>query len=619
MRSVLPPALGRNVSGDNLRMIRYRIELADPQAHRYHVTLTVAAPAAQQRVSLPAWIPGSYMVRDFARHLSGLQARQGAKAVALEQLDKASWTAACSGRAALELSYDVYAFDTSVRAAFLDARRGFFNGTSLCLRVEGREHEPHALTLGRLPVRWSVATAMPAAPGAKPESRREYLCADYDELVDHPFELGEFWRGEFSLRGVPHSLVVTGAWPGFDGPRLLADTRRICESQMTLWHGKRGRPPMDRYLFLLNAVDEGYGGLEHRASTALVANRRELPRLASASATPSDGYVNLLGLISHEYFHAWNVKRLKPREFARLDYSSENYTRLLWFFEGFTAYYDDLMLVRAGLIDEARYLKLLAKAVNGIFASPGRRLQSVADASFDAWVKYYRADENTPNATVSYYQKGLLVALALDLTLRASASASGSADEAAGGGDDKNLDELMRRLWRASNGGPIDEADISRELSALAGRPLQRELQAWVHGSDELPLDALLARAGLQLRPESPGLVAALGLKLSEGPLSGVQVKSVLRGGVAERAGISAGDELIAVDGWRVRRLDDAQQWTTPGDEIELLLVREQRVLNLRLQRPPLGAAAPATTVALVPQDKPTAAATALRRQWLAG
>ncbi len=604
-------------------MIRYRIELADPQAHRYHAMLTVAAPAAQQRVSLPAWIPGSYMVRDFARHLSGLKARQGAKPVPLEQLDKATWTAACSGRAALELSYDVYAFDTSVRAAFLDGRRGFFNGTSLCLRVEGREHEPHALTLGPLPAGWSVATAMPAAPGAKAQSRREYLCADYDELVDHPFELGEFWRGEFVLRGVPHSLVVNGAWPGFDGPRLLADTQRICEAQMTLWHGKRGRPPMDRYLFLLNAVDEGYGGLEHSASTALVANRRDLPRVATAQAAPSDGYVNLLGLISHEYFHAWNVKRVKPREFARLDYSGENYTRLLWFFEGFTAYYDDLMLVRAGLIDEARYLKLLAKAVNGVFASPGRQLQSVADASFDAWVKYYRADENTPNATVSYYQKGSLVALALDLTLRSSAAANAGANEAANkaakDGAEVNLDALMRRLWHASHGGPIDEADILRELATLAGRPLERELRAWVHGSDELPLDALLAQAGLQLRPEAPGLAAALGLKLAEGPLSGVQVKSVLRGGVAERAGISAGDELLAVNGWRVRRLDDAQQWTAPGDEIEMLLVREQRVVSLRLRRPPLGAAAPATTVALVPQDKPTAAATALRRQWLGG
>ena len=310
--------------------------------------------------------------------------------------------------------------------------------------------------------------------------------ADYDELVDHPFELGPFWRGGFDAAGVAHEFVVAGAWPGFDGERLLADTRRICETQIAFWHGKRqARPPFARYLFLLNAVEDGHGGLEHRASTALMAARRDLPR--SGQRGTGEGYPSLLGLISHEYFHAWNVKRLKPRELERIDYTRENHSSLLWFFEGFTSYYDDLLLLRAGLIDAAQYLTLLAKTINGVAGTPGRKVQSVAQASFDAWVKYYRSDENTPNATVSYYTKGSLVALALDLTLRREGRGT--------------LDAVMRQLWRASRGGAIDEADIAAALREVGGRSHLRELAAWVHGTGELPLAALLDAAGVQQQP----------------------------------------------------------------------------------------------------------------------
>ena len=203
------------------------------------------------------------------------------------------------------------------------------------------------------------------------DGKQGYVAADYDELVDHPFELGRFWRGSFDAAGVPHEFVVAGAWPGFDGERLLADTRRICEAQIAFWHGTRKpKPPFDRYVFMLNAVDDGYGGLEHRASTALIA-RPPRPAAARPAAPTSDGYNTLLGLISHEYFHTWNVKRLKPRELARIDYTRENYTPLLWFFEGFTSYYDDLLLLRAGLIDAPRYLSLVAKTINGVAATPG--------------------------------------------------------------------------------------------------------------------------------------------------------------------------------------------------------------------------------------------------------
>jgi predicted metalloprotease with PDZ domain len=598
---------GRRAAGTP---IAYHVEIADAHAHLWRVTLRLPRPAPRQRLSLPVWIPGSYLVREFARHLSALAARQGRRPVALAQIDKTTWEAACSGDAALVVSALVYACDPSVRAAYLDAGRGFFNGTSLCLRAEGRAAEPHALTLGALPRGWAVATAMPAQPGRA----RAWIAADYDELVDHPFTLGRFWRGRFEAGGVPHDFVVTGAWPGFDGERLLADTRKICEAQIALWHGRRQRGlrrelPFARYLFMLHASEDGWGGLEHRASTALIAARRDLPRRhADPAAAASDGYLNLLGLISHEYFHAWNVKRLRPAELARIDYTRENHTALLWFFEGYTSYCDDLALVRAGLIDEARYLKLLAKAINAVADTPGRHVQSVAQASFDAWTKYYRPDENTPNATVSYYTKGALVALALDLALR--------------GGGHGSLDDLLRRLWRSSGGGPVTQDDIVDAVRAQvadpqAGAALAAGLLHWVHGTDELPLAPLLAQVGLALTPQAaaPGLAAALGLRLAETALGGVQVKTVLRGGAAERAGVAAGDELLAVDGWRLRRLDDAQGWLAPGAAFELLLARDQRIVRTRVQPP----ATPARALQLVVDPAAAPAAAARRRDWLGG
>ncbi len=577
-------------------MIRYRIAPDDLHGHLYHVTLTVPQPAAQQQLSLPVWINGSYMVRDFSRHLSGLQARQGQRDVVLRQLDKSSWQADCRSGVALVLTYRVYANDPSVRAAYLDSRRGFFNNTSLCLRVHGREADVHRLSLAGLPRGWQVATAMPVAADG---TALAFDAAGYDELVDHPFELGTFWRGGFEAGGVPHDFVVAGALPGFDGERLLADARRICEAQIAFWHGDDGsRPPFERYVFLLNTVEDGYGGLEHRASTALIAGRRDLPRIGMEGLP--DGYQTLLGLISHEYFHTWNVKRLKPAELAQVDWQRENHTELLWFFEGFTSYYDELMLRRCGLIDAPRYVKLLAKTINAVAATPGRAVQSVAAASFDAWVKYYRVDENTPNSTVSYYLKGALVALCLDLTLRQRG---------------RSLDALMRQLWQRSGGGPVTEADIADALAAVAGRRLDAELQAWVHGTDDLPVNELLDSVGVAARPERAGFAASLGLRLSEGPVSGVQVKGVLAGGAAAAAGISAGDELLAIDGWRIRRLDDALAWLQPGAPFSLLLVRDQRVLTLTLRPQPDGALA--TNLALQLLDNPPKSAAARRREWL--
>ena len=604
-------------------MITYRIDIANAHAHLFRVTLTVARPAPQQRLSLPAWIPGSYLVREFARHLSSLTATQGTAHAPLArpvlQLDKATWQVACEGPGALVVSYLVYAFDTSVRAAFLDANRGFFNGTSVCLRVEGSEAQPHRLELNDLPAGWQAATAL-AAVEVDAAGLGRYAAADYDELVDHPVELGRFWRGHFSAGGVPHEYVVAGALPDFDGARLLADAQRICAAQIAFWHAAgtgagagagadstTGAPPFERYVFLHNLVEDGYGGLEHRASTALISPRRDMPARAAdpmRRADAGDGYANLLGLVSHEYFHTWNVKRLRPAEFARYDYRQENYTELLWFFEGFTSYYDDLFLVRSGLIDRPRYLKLLARTVSGVLASPGRSVQSVAQASFDSWVKYYRADENTPNATISYYAKGSLVALALDLTLRREGQGT--------------LDAVLRRLWQVSAGGPIAEADIAAALHHVGGRSYAAELAAWVHGTGELPVAELLAAVAIEASTETATLAQRLGLRVSESALGGVRATHVLHDGAAQRAGVSAGDELLAINGWRVRRLDDALRVmdTASGATLALLLARDQRVLDVAVTLPPDGTGA---ALRFSASAAPAQAALALQEAWLSG
>ncbi|TWO70442.1 M61 family metallopeptidase [Caenimonas sedimenti] len=552
--------------------IHYRVEAADAFAHLFRVTLTIAQPEAAQDVSLPAWIPGSYLLREFARHLQKLGARQDGKAVAVHQLDKAGWRVECVPSRPLVLSYEVYAFDNSVRTAWLDAQRGFFNGTSLCLKVHGQEKEAHELELvaPRDFPQWEAATGLAPLKVGK-RGFGSYLAQDYDELADCPVEMGPFFSAGFKAGGVPHRVVVAGAADGFDHQRLVNDMQKICEAQIRFWHDRK-RPPHKNYLFMINAVDDGYGGLEHRNSTALIASRRDLPRVGESRL--GDGYTTLLGLVSHEYFHTWNVKRLRPAEFAHYEYSQENYTQLLWFFEGFTSYYDDLLLRRCGLIDDATYLKLLTKTANQVLQAPGREVQSVAQASFDAWVKYYRQDENTPNATVSYYTKGALVALCFDLTLRAEGHAT--------------LDDVMRALWVRCKGGPMAEADFAAVLKDLGGRAFTRELAAWVHGTRELPLKELLEKQGVAVLEEPAQLQQRLGLRCSES--QGIVVKTVLRGGAAEQAGLAAGDEWLGVEAggkaWRLAKLDDLLLYAGSQRKVTALVARDRRILRLDLQLP---------------------------------
>jgi predicted metalloprotease with PDZ domain len=558
--------------------VEYQVGCADPRTHLFDVVMTVAEPAAGQQVSLPVWIPGSYMVREFSRHLQHLSARQGKRAVGLRQLNKNTWAVDARAGQALELRYQVYAFDPSVRAAFLDAQRGFFNGTSLCLQAHGQQDRPHAITVQRPKAcpGWQVATGL-SAQRVDAGGWGRYVAHDYDELIDSPFEWGTFWSGQFVAAGVPHRLVVSGATPSFDGERLLKDTERICAAAIRMWHG-RGKPVHRHYLFMLHVVEDGYGGLEHRNSTALIGSRRDLPRLGEKGS--SEAYLTLLGLISHEYFHTWNVKRLRPAEFARYDLNAENHTELLWFFEGFTSYFDDLLLVRAGLLTPKAYLERLAKTITSVDQTPGRKVQSVAQSSFDAWTRYYRQDENTPNATVSYYTKGSLIALCLDLALRAEGS---------------DLAAVMRGLWKRCAAGPMREADLLDELQTQTGRAWHTEIHDWVHTTADLPLARLLRAQGVQIDTERAPLAQRLGLRASDSA-SGVMIKAVLRGGAAEQAGMAAGDEWLAVEvgsgkrtqSWRLKKLDDLLLLLGTATRCRALICRDQHLHWLDLKLPQL-------------------------------
>jgi predicted metalloprotease with PDZ domain len=599
--------------------IRYRIRAADPAAHLFAVECTVADPdPAGQRFALPAWVPGSYLVRDFARHIVAIRAAARGADVALTKLDKHTWRAApCRGP--LTVTAEVYGWDLSVRGAHLDATHGFVNGACVFLRVLGREERECEIEIqppaGRRYARWRVATSL-ARKGARPLGFGTYAAADYDEAIDHPVEMGTFAHASFTAGGVPHEVAVTGRAHA-DLDRLARDLKRLCEWQIRFWGGPA---PMDRYVFLVTAVGDGYGGLEHRASTALLASRDDLPRPGEKALT--ERYRTFLGLASHEYFHAWNVKRIKPAAFTPYDLDRENYTALLWAFEGVTSYYDDLALVRCGLVKPDEYLELLGRAITQLLRTPGRRRQSVAESSWDAWIKYYRQDENSPNAVVSYYGKGALVALCLDLHIRARTAGR------------RSLDDVMRALWRryGRTGIGVPEDGVERVAAEVSGLQLGTLFDRWLRSTAELPLEEMLAAVGVEMevrpaesasdrggRPvaKSAAALAArvvLGARTStEG--NEVKLTHVLDGGPALAAGLAAGDVIVAMDGIRVtpKTLEGRLAPLRPGDRANLHVFRRDELHEIGITF----AAAPADTCVLRLDRRAPARAASLRRGWL--
>lgn len=583
-------------------LLHYRIIPHDLHAHLFRVSLHIQNPQSQgQRVSLPAWIPGSYMIRDFARNIVWLRAWQGNQDVAVKRIDKSTWAlGAVVGPVVID--YEVYAWDLSVRAAHLDQHHGYFNGTSVFLAVAGQEHLACTVDIdapsGNVGKTWRVATTLNEDSAARYGFGR-YKADNYDELVDHPVEMGEFTLATFDACGVPHDVVITGKHSA-DMPRLCADLKKICEYEIRMF----GEPaPYDRYVFITWAVGEGYGGLEHRSSTSLICCRDDLPSIKQRDRI-SEGYRTFLGLCSHEYFHNWNVKRIKPARFLPYDLKQESYTELLWAFEGITSYYDDLVLLRTGLIDVKTYLEILGQNVTRLLRTPGRLAQSLVDSSFDAWTKFYKQDENSPNALVSYYLKGSLVAMGLDLMLRHL------------GQHRLSLDTVMLILWREYGqiGRGVGESGIEditlalveERIGGAAVATVQAFFQRALRETEDFDLAHLLLQCGVKTHLRAAesltdkggiegktdtSLRAILGGTYVKDDL-GVKIQSLLNGTPAHKAGLSAGDVIIALNGLRtdVSLIEKQLGRYCPGETVTLHAFRRDELIcvEAELVAPPL-------------------------------
>lgn len=596
--------------------LAYQISPKDTAAHLFEVRVSVANPHPDGQVfAMPAWIPGSYMIRDYAKHVVSVRAEADGRDVAVEKLDKSRWRTASTSRA-LTLILEIFAHDESVRGAHLDANHAFFNGTCVFPAVVGQEDiacdveivAPEA-PLGK---GWRVATSMRRSTALEYEFGG-YTADDYAELIDHPVEIGRLSIGEFEVQGIPHAIAIRGK-TRVDMARLCRDLKTVCEQQTALL----GVPSdLDRYLFLLNAPGRGYGGLEHRWSSSLICGRDNLP--ARGDEGVSDEYRMFLGLVSHEYFHLWNVKRMKPATFTPYDLSQEVHTGLLWVYEGVTSYYDDLALVRCGLITIESYLELLGQTITRVIRGGGRRKQSIEASSFDAWTKFYKQDANATNAVVSYYAKGALVALCLDLKLR---------NETAGR---ISLDDIMKEAWKrwGESGEGMPEDGFERLCIELSGADLEDFFNATVRGTGELPIESLLTSHGVDYRlrrssggsdkggkPSGDGNLPAVWLGATLGSWAGKPVfRSVHNGGPAEQAGISPGDELVALDGLRIdiAGCEARTRRYRPGDKSDLSVFRGDELISVRMK----WAEAPTDTCYLELNEEVDDAVRSRRGDWL--
>jgi len=531
-------------------MIRYQITSRNPATHYFDAKIHIDKPdPAGQSLRLPNWIPGSYMIRDFARHLISVQASCDGNAIQIHQADKSNWRVEpCAG--VLLVEYQVYARDLSVRGAHLDHTHGYYNGTSVFLEVVGQAEAPCEVLIEKPPEpacqNWRLATSL-TRKDAGEFGFGLYRADSYDDLIDHPVEMGEFRQIRFAACGVPHDIILTGRFE-CDDARLAKDLTIICEQHIRFF----GEPaPVDYYQFQVLVVGDGYGGLEHRASTSLMCSRDSLPQTGEEKVT--DQYRDFLGLCSHEYFHTWNVKRIKPAVYQPYDLQSETYSELLWAFEGITSYYDDLALVRCGLIEPEAYLELLSQTMTRVLRGKGSRRQSAAESSFNTWTKFYKQDENAQNAIVSYYAKGSLIALCIDLKMRSLG--------------DSCLDDVMRVLWQNwKNGRPgIEDDEIQTIICELCDTDLRSFLNQLIHQTDELPLHELLKTVGVDFIRRAAMNQGDKGGKPAEGELPAVSFGAFLKeqdgalkilrvdeDGSAQMAGLNAEDAIIAIDGLKL-------------------------------------------------------------------
>ncbi len=575
-------------------MIRYRISANDPKAHLFKVKIEIDQPQQPvQKMRLPNWIPGSYLIRDFSKNIIGLQVNTHAgDKVELSLIDKSNWAFACEQSVTVE--YEVYAWDLSVRSAHFDESHAFFNGTSTFMEILGFEELPCQLTMEASShsseQSWKVATGMPSLD-VDTNGFGTYQAESYSALIDYPVEMGNYTEIDFEANGIPHKMVLTGLFE-LDEERLKQDLIKICETELNLF----GNPaPIDYYLFQVMVTGSDYGGLEHRNSTALICSRNDLP--FPGMQEPTDEYLQFLELCSHEYFHTWNVKRIQPKVYQDSDLQSPVYTNQLWWFEGVTSYYDSLILQRAGIIDHQTYLKVLAKEMTRVYRMPGRFKQSVAESSWFTWTKFYQQDENAPNAIISYYTKGSLIALALDLKIRAETSGK------------KSLDDVLLHLWETfgSKGIGLQDGEIEAICSEISGLNLDSFFERYLFATEDLPFDDLFKPFGIHfdlqpaqnlddqggLASDAPTvrLATSLGANVTAGE-SGLKITHVWNNQSACQAGLAAGDLVIALNDIRITskaQLEQILKRSAPGQSCSCHYFRrdELRKTELRLMAPP--------------------------------
>lgn len=595
---------------------QYSVCPSDPTAHIFEISVTVAEPdPAGQVFTIPAWIPGSYMIRDLARHVVAIRAEADGQEVKLTKIDKSSWQADPS-ESPLTIVAEVHAFDLNVRGAYLDTTHGFFDGACVFPEVVGQEDLECHLDIvpppDKIAADWRVATSMRPLSAERYEFG-SYVAVNYAELIDHPVEMGNIHIGEFEAAGVPHAIAVFGEIH-FDMARICHDLSKLCEYELNFL----GKPKnLDRYLFLLTVRENGYGGLEHRWSSSLMCSRKDLPRRGRTKV--DDDFRKFLGLCSHEYFHLWNIKRMKPERFTPYVLDSETYTGLLWVFEGITSYYDDMFLVRAGLIGEKSYLELLAQTITRVERTRGRFRQTVEESSFDAWTRFYKQDASSSNSIVSYYTKGSLIALALDLTIRKESKGKFS------------LDDVMKECWEryGETGKGMPERGLESIARSVTGLELVDFFDRFVRGTGDLPLHGLLKTVGVDMRFRPAVDSKDMGGKPANDeadppPWFGATLTRqgtlncfalVHAGSPAEKAGIAPGDEAVAMDGLRLtaENLDSRLRDHHEGDAVTITVFRDHNLMRRRVTL----AAPPDDTCYLVIDTDVDAAVETGRKRWL--
>jgi predicted metalloprotease with PDZ domain len=575
--------------------IRYTLSFPAPQTHYVEVDAEVPTSGAPSiELMMAVWTPGSYLVREYSRHVEGVTAEAGGLSRVVEKVAKNRWRVATGGAPTVSVRYRVYGREMSVRTNFIEAEFALINGapTFLTLAAE-KTSRPHEVVL-HLPSAWkSTMTGLPSGSSTTPH---HYLAPDFDTLVDSPIVAGNPAIHEFTVQGKPHYLVNVGEGGVWDGPRSADDTRRIVEAHAAFWGGL----PYEKYVFI-NMITEASGGLEHRNSTVLMSSRWR--------TRERRGYVDWLSLVSHEFFHVWNVKRLRPVELGPFEYERENYARTLWVAEGLTSYYGDLLAARAGVMTPEEYLNELSGMILELQTTPGRLAQPVEEASFDAWVRYYRQDENTANTTISYYTKGGVIGFLLDVEIRRATA------------DTRSLDDVMRQAYARFGGAT---GFTSAQFRALASEAAGTDLTAWFRRSlettEELDYSGVSC-LGVQFRPDAGSGRTWLGLTLAtpgatlkndDGRLVVTQVR---RGTPAFEAGLNVDDEILALGGFRVRpdQWDRRLEAFAPGETTQVLLARREKLITLDLTFKP----EPARPWRLEPDPQSTSDARARLASWL--